>query len=330
MVLGTTTMAVALLASAATFAGSAMRYDLLTAKDTGHQRVYWAQLALFGLGVYLLVAIGAPAFRSLLPGASDLPAETLPPSASALSSLRLLFPVPFAVFAVLSGVAGAMVGRIVSRSALKHARAVPWLACLGLVGAFSASFLGTSTLIVQHGFPSAGIVVVPVLAPLIVITALVWREHSIFRSLSRSGGKTGESEPVDPDTVDEVLSWVIEAGQEGRHFPDDEVAQLARGIRLTAGSRARMSPAKVSSIVEHLVKQDDGRTQPDVKTHSVYRVTAAELCSACVSLAAGCIVVGSMGGLMPSLSSAIIAGIVGGAIVYSVLPKSRRAYSHPP
>ena len=102
MVLGPTTIALALLVSAATFAASAMRFHLLTTRDVERRRIYWMLLGLFGLGAYLLVAIGAPLVRSMLPGGSDLPTETLLPYANRLSSLRLVVPIPFGVFAVLS------------------------------------------------------------------------------------------------------------------------------------------------------------------------------------------------------------------------------------
>lgn len=334
MVLGPTMMAVALLGSAATFAASAIRFDLLTARDPKHRRLYRAQLALFGLGAYLLVAFGVPAARSMLPGAGDLPAEAFSPSASAFSGLRLLYPVPFGLFAVLSGVAGALVGRIVSRSLLKHAGAVPWLACFGLVGVFTVSFLGTSSLIVQHGLPSAWIIVAPMTVPLIVIAALAWREHPGSPSPFRSGGGTGEPDFIDPNTVDELLSRVIESphGKGDTSIAttisaEDEVAQLARSIRQVAGSRARMSPARVSGIVEHLVRQDDGQTRPVTETRPRPRATPGELCSACVALAAGCLVVGAIGGLMPSALSAVVAGIIGSVVGFSVLPRWRGAFS---
>lgn len=53
MVLGPTTMALALLAASATFAASATRFDLMNARNPEHRRVYWVQLALFGLACYL-------------------------------------------------------------------------------------------------------------------------------------------------------------------------------------------------------------------------------------------------------------------------------------
>lgn len=333
MVLGPTMMAMALLASAATFAASAIRFDLLTERDSTRRRVYWIQLALVGLGAYLLVALGTPAVRTMLPGAGDLPTESLPSSADALSGLRLLVPVPFGVFTVLSGVAGAFVGRITSRSVLKHSGAVPWLVCFGLLGAFAASFLATSSLIVGHGFPSMWIVIAPVMIPLIVVLALVRRENSNHRRLFVRNGKTAESNP-DPDSVDAVISRVIESRRttgEPRAATtvseEEHVAHVIRTIRHAAGSRAGMSRRQVAGIVKYLVRQDHAPTQPVTKPVQVRSARLGELCSACVSLAAGCLLVGSIGGLMPSISSAAIAGVIGTAVVSSVVPRSRRAYS---
>lgn len=329
MILGPTTIALALLVSAATFAASAMRFHLLTARDVERRRVYWAQLGLFGLGAYLLVAIGTPLVRSMLPGGSDLPAETLIPYADTLSSLRLVVPIPFGLFAVLSGVAGALVGRAISRSVLKHAGTVPWLACFGLVGTFAASFFGTASLAAQHGFPSVSIAIVPIIVPLIVVAALARRDDSGFRSRFALGEEPGESDPLDPSTVDEILARVIET----RHTEDlgtattisveGDVSDLIHSIRRVAGSRATMSPARVSDIVQHLVTTDSGRTQPVAESHLKPRsaVRMGEFSSACTSLAAGFLVIGSMGGLVPSISSAVVTGIVGAAVIFFVLPR---------
>ena len=332
MVLGPTTMAAALLVSAATFAASATRFDLLTARDPMHRRVYWAQLALFGVGSYLLVAVGAPLVRSMLPGAGDLPADSLLPSARA-SDLRLLFPAPFGVFAVLSGIVGALVGRITSRSVRKHSGAVPWLACFGLVGAFAASFLATSTLIVQGGFPSAWIIIGPLTVPLIAVAALARRDDLGPRSLFRTAEETVESDPLDPDTVDEILSRVIDSTRTkgGRQTAtttpaEDRVAHLTGSIRAVAGTRARMSPAQVSGIVEHLVTRGGEPTQAVPKMRFRTRVAMGELCAVWVSLAAGYLVVGSMGGLMPSVSAAVIAGIVGSVVALPFFRDPPRAY----
>ncbi|MDE0356294.1 MAG: hypothetical protein OXN92_00935 [Gammaproteobacteria bacterium] len=327
-------MAVALLVSAATFAASAVRFDLLTARDPKRRRVYWTQLVLVGLGSYLLVAIGAPLVRSMLPGAGDLPVDSLLPSARALN-LRLLFPIPFGVFAVLSGVVGALVGRITSRSVLKHSGVIPWLACFGLVGAFAASFLGTSSLIVQGAFPSAWIIIAPLTVPLIAVAVLARRDDLDPRSLFRPKRETVDSDPMDPDTVDEILSRVIESRHTKGGDPgtattisaEDRVAHFTGSIRNVAGSRARMSPAQVSGIVEHLVTQDDERMQPVAKTRLRARAAMGELCAVWVSLAAGCLVVGSIGGLMPSISAAVIAGIVGSVVALPFFRDPSRAYS---
>lgn len=332
MVLGPTLMAMALLASAATFAASAIRFDLLTEKDPRRRRIYWTQLALVALGAYLLVAFGTPAVRTMLPGAGDLPAESLPSSAHALTGLRLLVPIPFGVFAVLSGVAGALVGRITSRSVLNHSGAVPWLVCFGLVGAFAASFLATSSLIVRHGLPSMWVIVAPVMVPLIVVAALARRESSDHRRFLLRNGKAAESDPMDPDAVDAVISRVLESRRTRIEPPatttvtaEEHVAHVTRTIRHVAGSRAGMSRRQVAGVVEHLVRQGNAQTQPAAKPFQ--GALLGELCSACVSLAAGCLLVGSIGGLMPSISSAAIAGVIGTAVVSSVIPRSRRAYS---
>lgn len=324
MVLGPSMIGLALLVAAATFAGSVVRFDLLATRDAARRRIYWGQLIMFGLGAYLLAAIGPPLVRSLLPGAGILPAEEYIVFPDVLSGLRLMSPVPFALFAVISGVAGALVGRVTSRSVRAQAGAVPWLACFGLVSAFVVSFFGTSSLIVQHGIPSAWIIVVPITTPLIVIAALAWRGCSDRQSLARGGRKRVEPAPLDPETVDELLSKVIEGNHEGEDpkaaeaSDEDEVMRLARGIRRVAGSRGGMSEAQVSAITTRLVRPRVGRARTVVRKRTSRLAAMVQFCSTCASLGAGCLVVGLMGGLRPSISTAFVAGLIGSAVVLAV------------
>ena len=324
MVVGPSMIGLALLVSAATFAASVVRFDLLATRDSGHRRSYWGQLVLFGLVAYLLAAIGPPVVRSMLPGAGILPAEEYTLFPGALSNLRLLSPVPFALFAVISGIAGALVGRIASRSVWTHVGAVPWLACLGLVSVFVLSFLGTSSLIVQHGFPSLWIIVVPVTTPLIVIAALAWGKRSDRQSLLRIGRMRVEPAPIDPDTVDEIPSEVIEGRHEAEGpraavaSDEDEVMRLAQGIRRLAGPRRRMSEPQVAAITAQLVGQGVGRNQGIVHKPRRHFAAVGEFVSACASLGVGCLVIGSMGGLRPSISTAVVAGLIGSAAVLAL------------
>ena len=333
MVLGPSTVASAVLVSAATFAGSAMRFDLLTTQDSERRRIYWGQLVLFGLAAYLLAAIGPPTVRSMLPRAASLISETNSLFPSVLGDLRLLSPVPLALFAVMSGVAGGVVGRATSRSVMTQAAAVPWLACLGLVGVFVASFLGTSNLIVEHGYPSVWIIVGPVTVPLIVISALAWREFPEHRSRLRVAQRQGEPVLLDSDTVDEILSKVIEhphktEGPKSATAASDEeeVVRLVRGIRHVAGSRARMSEAQVSALVAQLASQGEVGTPRGVHKRTVQHTPVLAFCSVSASLGAGCLVVGSMGGLVPSIFSAVVVGLVGSAVIFRSFGDRRNAY----
>lgn len=318
MILGPSTTASAVLVSAATFAASPMRFDLLTSPDSRRRRNYWGQLVLFGLGAYLLAAFGPPTVRAMLPAA---PGPTNDTYELVVGGLRLLSPIPVALFAVLMGAIGAVVGRITSRSVLKHPNTIPWLACLGLVGAFVASFLGTSTLILQHGLPSVLIVAVPLAVPLIVTVALGWRACSGRRLRLRRGRE--RDEVLDPDTVDEVLTRVSQEHRAGEHprvtgatTLEHDVVRLAEGIRRVAGSRASLSEAQVSSIVEHLVSQGQEETVSVGRVRMRRLAKAREFAVVGTSLGAGCLVVGTLGGLMLSISSAAAVGLIGSAVVY--------------
>ena len=174
------------------------------------------------------------------------------------------------------------------------------------------------------------IIIVPLVVPLIVVAALARRDDSGFGSHFPLGKEPVESAPLDPPTVDEILSRVIEtrptedSGTATTISVEDDVADLIYCIRRVAGSRAVMSPAQVSDIVQHLATTESEGTEPVTEAYPRHlsAVRMAEFSCACVSLTAGFLVIGSMGGLVPSVSSAAIAGIVGAAIVFFVLPRS--------
>ncbi len=290
MVLGPSTMALAVLVGAATFAGSVMRFDQLTTRDSVRRRNYCGQLVLFGLGAYLLARFGSTTIRAMLPGSVNLPPAAFAPFVGGLADLRQLVPVAMALFAVVSGVTGGLVGHLTSRSVRQLAGAVPWLACFTLVGAFTASLLATVGLIVHHGVPLFWTVPAPLTVPLLALALLLWRERSRFSPFTSFRRTRTGTESVDPE--------------------------VAHAIRRAAGSRARMSDAQVSDIVQHLVQQNEARSQPAVRRHANLLGGVGEFCSAWLSFAGGYLLVGLVGGLFPSVLSAVIVGLIGSVPVY--------------
>ena len=325
MVLGPSMMALALLVSVATFAASVMRFDLLT-ENLGFRRIHWVQLALFGVTASALAAFGPPIVRSMLPGSSDLPPETIVPVPGTLSSLRTLSAIPFGLFAVVLGAIGALVGQRTSRSVLAYATTVPWLACFGLVGAYVMSFLATANLIAQQGLPPVWIIVAPISAPLLVIAVLACREYYDNRVLFRDLRGKAIPGSLEPDNVDEILSEVFDPRhleEDKRAVPvgtgKDDLAGFVRGMRRVAGSRAKLSDAQVSAVVAHLVKEGKERASRVVYERTSRRKVVGESAAACVSLTLGYSLIGWLGGLVPSIRSAFIVGIVGSASLFFFL-----------
>lgn len=326
MVLGPGTMALAVLVGAATFAGSVMRFDQLTTRDSVRRRIYWGQLVLFGLGAYLLARFGSTTIRAMLPGAADLPPDAFAPFVGDLADLRRLVPVPIALFAVVSGVTGSLVGRVTSRSVRPLAGALPWLVCCALVGAFTASLLATVGLIVHSGLPPIWVGFAPLTVPLVALAVLLWRERSRFSPLTTFRGTRTGSDSAELEAVDEIPSDTKESrrGEEHRGAaaegsPEDDIARVAQAIRRAAGSRARMSDAQVSDIVRHLVQQGEVRTRPAVGTHTNPVAGIGEFCSAWMSFAGGYLMVGLVGGVFPSVLSAVVVGLIGSVPVLSAV-----------
>ena len=319
MVVGPSMLALALLLSPATFAASTALSDLSSANQPGIRRAYWSQIAVFGLVSYSLAAVGPPAVLSMMPEALAM-LESTPGAAGALQPW---FPLTFGFFAVVSGLAGTLLGRISARSTWVHVRAIRWLVCLALVAVFLLSLLGTTNLIQQHKIPSAWIVILPLAMPLAVTAALAWRDLRDGGRRYFFASRQAESNAVDPDSLDEIVSRMNnthlaeETVYDGipATGTDEELTRLVAGIRTAAGPRAKVSPQRAAEIASFALSRQALPQLPASTLISLNLGRLLEFCCAWISLAAGVTLVGLIGGLSPSASSAAIAGFVGAAIL---------------
>lgn len=318
MVLGPSTLAWAILLSLATFAGSTASFDLSSANARGIRCAYWSQIASFGLVSYSLAAVGPSVVLSMMP---EVVAQ-LRSTPGAGGALQPLFPVTFGLFSVVSGLAGTLLGWISSRSTWTYVGAAKWLVCLGLVGTFLLSLLGTTTLIRRYDLPSALIMVLPLALPLAVTVALAWRDLGDGGRRNFIASRRSKCHPVDPDALDEIVSKINAAhlSDDSIHGvsatgTDDELRQLVAGIRAIAGPRARMSPQRAAEIVNLGLNQQASRQSPVSASMSLNLGTLIEFSCAWVSLATGVTLVGLIGGVSPSLLPATIVGFVGAAVL---------------
>ncbi len=324
MVLGPSTIAISFLMSPALFAASAIRFDLLTAREPAVRRLYWGQMALAGLAAYSLAAVGPLAVRSLLPGATDPLPESFSPFPEAVVGLRMFLPISCGLFAVVSGVAGALAGRMSARSVWNGARAALWFACLGLMGTFWALFRSTGYQILQDGDSPVWIMLTPLALPVVLTGTLAWRElgpptRPRFR-------KTAKSNPPDSDWLDqgrlgaddEHRATEVASGVDATAGGED-AASIARRIRSLVGSRAELSQTQIAEIVEALSEHEQAPYGRGVRKSIVRPNILGDFCSAWTCLSAGSLIVASLAGMLTSISAALMAGFVGSAGVAMTL-----------
>lgn len=287
MVLGPSTIAISFLMSPALFAASAIRFDLLTAREPAVRRLYWGQMALAGLAAYSLAAAGPLAVRSLLPGATDPLPESFSPFPEAVVGLRLFLPISCGLFAVVSGFAGALAGRMSARSVWNGAREALWFACLGLMGTFWAIFRSTGYQILQDGISPVWIVLTPLALPVVLTGTLAWRE-------------------LGPPT------W-LGGRKTARSNPPEDAAGIARRIRSLVGSRAKLSQTQIAEIVKAMSDHEQAPYGRSVRKSIVRPDILGDFCSTWTCLSAGSLIVASLAGMLTSISAALLAGFVGSA-----------------
>ena len=329
MVLGPSTIAISFLMSPALFAASAIRFDLLTAREPAVRRLYWGQIALAGLAAYCLAAVGPLAVRSLLPGATDPLPESFSPFPEAVLGLRLFLPISCGLFAVVSGVAGALAGRMSVRSVWNGARAALWFACLGLMGTFWALFRSTGYQILQDGDSPVWIVLTPLALPVVLTGTLAWRE--LGPPTWPGGRKMARSNPPDSDWFDQIL---LDADDERKATEvgsavdatagGEDAAGIARRIRSLVGSRADLSQTQIAEIVEALSDHEQVPYGRGVRRSIVRPHILGDFCSAWTCLSAGSLIVASLAGMLASITAALVVGLVGSAGVVMTLRRDAR------
>ena len=318
MVVGPTTVALACLISPAVFAAALNSFDLLGGDVDGGQGRCWAQLVLFAGAAYLLSALGPMISVSLLAGIEGSSFESATPiSGSVFQVARVLMPVAIGILTIVSGCAGALVGR-----ASRHWRSRPrnvtrWFACLALMASFLFPFLAAVNAIVIGGAPAVWVIAGPVALPLSLTAILAWpeRRRLVLPILRRQN----TSEHVDAEAVDRIVSTVVEDPESvvesaGQTEPEFEMAQLAAAIRRLAAPRATISEYRARKIVAKLLE-----ASPTFPKHSRPRWSRIEpgsvsrFCTSWTCLAVGLLIVSPLGGVPISVVPAVAVGFLGSA-----------------
>lgn len=321
MVAGQATVAMSVLIPPAVFAASLDHFDLFGEAMAGTRARHWTQLVVLASVACLLSAAGPTFVEALAAVVSGVPLDAVPAAAQpVLDTGRGLIPVAFGLFAVVSGVAGGLFGRLTRRSGWPNLGAVRWLACLALVASFWFPFLVTANLVLQRSASVVWIVCLPLALPLALTATMAWwcrrREPAVGIAGDEKRARSREAESLDK-TLSKViandelggLDTMSSAGAKA----EVEAVRLAAGIRRVVAPRAAVSQNRVRGIVEAMLEVPPS-TAPRAWATDASRGNRAilgDFCSSWIVLAVGLVMVGPLGGVPPSLISAAVAGFLG-------------------
>ena len=308
MALGSTTAALSLLVAPASFAAAArgLTFDRRNRNTLGRQVI---QLLLLALGASALYGLGPRLSSDLLYLDSYPPPEVVATS-QIVESARILVPSTIAIFTILSGVAGGLLGRVAESWNPGRRIAMMWLSCLVVFLSFWLPFLLTSNLVLHRDIAAAWILPGSLLLPAVLIAVVGWRPIESLRI-----DRVDRAVNPPPHGPDEPPTRAIAATQ-----AELEMIHLAKGIRSVVGPSANLSPQRVDEIVNTLLEAPQPKAaKPTVAQRARDRIgrlaTVGQFCTNWACLAAVLLMVGMLGGVPPNLVLAGLAGLLGSVVI---------------
>lgn len=321
MIGGPTVAAVSLLISPAAFAACRQWTDLLDSRSRESTHRHLTQLGLFALVAFLLSTLGSSIAAPLVPAVPNPLTDAISPaSRSVLDRASVLIPLAIAILTLLSGFAGGLVGLATQAWQPLRRCVTAWFASLILIAAFLLPFLASVNAIVHHGASPVWIIAGPLALPLLLTGALAWHQRRNIGFRVGAGGFRARSDALDPEVVDRIISEVAGGLEPGVDAPartesEAEMAQLAAAIRHVAAPQATMSEARVQQIVADILAKSPAPApmRPDAWRPRIAAGTIGIFCAAWACLAVGLLIVSPLGGVPPSVVSAVAVGFLGSA-----------------
>ena len=323
MMLGPTSIALSLLVSAAVFAAATGRFLL----PGGWSRA-WVSVALFGLGAVFLSTLGPRSAKYLVAMLTTQVADS--PAHVGGGAI----PLAIAILVVVSGAAGSAVGRMTQRSSAMSRHFWSWVACLGLVVAFVIPLVVASQAVIQ-GASAVWVLVGPLTIPILAMCFLISRTR-VREKQPSLGGSEQFTTAVDAETLDRMVSAVIEADGTEELDMDGLVESESERQMLDLVTALRKESAAVA-ISESRAQEIVGKvlaTPPHIRAPNcalglrVDTRTVGQFCSSWVCLAVGLVVVGTLGGVTPQITAAVLVGLLGASAVM-LLPRWIPDHSNP-
>lgn len=322
MAAGPMPLALSLLIAPSAFAAARDRFDLTGEGAPGQRARQWALLVVFALAAYLLSAFGPSFAESLLatpPGES--PPEPPPAASGALRELtRVLLPFAIGIFTVVSGCAGALVGHVTRGWRPRKRDVAQWAVGLALVASFLFPLLVAASFTLNRSTSVAWIILAPLFLPTIFTTLMAWRERGALglgfgmRGFASGGGS------VDAAALERIVSAVardpeLDLDTVAHTSEELEMAQLARAVHRIAGPAVTLSEERTDEIVRVLrsAAPEATPTTTERRPPRLALAGTARFWTGWTCLAAGLLIVSPIGGVPPSVVSAVAVGFVGSA-----------------
>ncbi len=320
MSVGPTMVVLSLLLSPSVFAAGAIRFDL-TGRHRDGQRLPLADVSLCAAVAFLLSVLGSSTAGSIVPTVHDQPADALAAAPqTVLEFASLLVSLSISILVFISGFAGALVSLATQAWQPVRRCATAWFASLALIAFFLVPFLACVNAIVHHGASPLWIAAGPLALPLLLTGALAWHQRGSIVFGVGAGRFGARSDALDPEVVDRIISEVAGGLEPGVDAPartesEAEMAQLAAAIRHVAAPQATMSEARVQKVVADILAKSPAPApmRPDVWRPRIAAGTIGIFCAAWACLAAGLLIVSPLGGVPPSVASAVAVGFLGSA-----------------
>ena len=327
MVLGPTTTALSLLVAPATFAATVRNPSLLEEQEPRVLVGLLAQLSLLALAGYALCAFGPWVGQAFLTPGPYPPPEV--PAREAFESARVWVPSAVSIFAVLSGVAGCLIGRLTEGWNPKRQVTTLWFSCLALFLSFWLPLLLIVNWIVHRGVPTSWILPGSLLLPVLSIAVVAWRASDALHwtvDFRRYRTKSNSYDPRHLDWVDSVLNPSGDRAEEISIPPmeatrsEHEMIHLAQGLRRVLGPAVKMSPERVIEIVDSLRDAPASVVSRPATTRRIRDdggrfAWVGEFCASWTCLGLGLVMVGMLGGVPPNLGLAALSGLLGSAAI---------------
>ena len=325
LVFGTAMFPLTVLLAPAVFVATLDDFDLFGTSGPGVRQRHMRLIVLVAVAAGLASAIGPILFDYALAVTADIEHVRVPQEGTiADANARLMIPPALSLFIVVSGLAGAIVGRLTTGLADAPRILTRWVAGVLLVGMFWVTLVFVAELISMRSLLSPiWLALAPPLVPFL-LTCILARDDCARIARSLADRIRHREARMDPLVLDDLVTAIQRADEADSstaratadHQPDPEMVELLTRLDGLERPRAAADESRVREIVDALTVPPPG-VVTDVPQRADLRPPPGRLqtagavvgCWACLSTAL--LLLGGAAIGPSTIVSASIAGVLG-------------------